>query len=57
MPKQKSYSNTDKLAVIACDIGSKLKANMSHNNDVPESTFPQWLRDEEKLCDFVDMVN
>ena len=33
------------------------QANISCDNSVPEPTIYGWLKDEEMLCDFVDMVN
>ena len=33
------------------------QANVSYENGVPESTIHVWLKNKEKLCDFVDMVN
>ena len=57
MLKHKSYSVTDKIAVIASIKCSESIANMSCNNGVLQSTVHGWLRQEEKLGDFVDMVN
>ena len=34
-----------------------LKANVSHDNGVPQSTIPGWLKEEQKLCYFVDTVD
>ena len=33
------------------------EANMSHDNDVPDSTICRWLKNEDKLHDFVDTVD
>ena len=52
MPKYKSHSITDKLAVIASIKYSESKA---HDNGLQESTICGWLRGEEKLHDFVHM--
>ena len=56
MLKHKSYSVIDKLAVIASIKCSESQANMSSDNGVPESTIHRWLRDEYKLCDFIDWM-
>ena len=36
---------------------SESQANLSRDNGVPESTIHGWLRDEEKSCDFEDVVD
>ena len=36
---------------------SESQASMSCDNGVPESTIHVWLKDEEKLHDFLYMVN
>ena len=48
---------TTKLAVIASIKNGQSQASISHDNSVLESTICGWLRYEEKLCDFVDIVN
>ena len=57
MLKGKPYSITDKLGVNVCIKCSESQARLSHDNGVPESTIHGWLGDEEKLCDFVHMVD
>ena len=56
MLKWIAYSVTDKLAVIASVKSGESQANVFHVNGVPESTIHGWLKDEENLCDFIDMV-
>ena len=56
MPKRKSYSVTDKLAVIASIKRAASQGDVSCDDDVPESTIRGWLRDKEKLCDFVEAI-
>ena len=55
--KQKLYSVTDKLAVIASINHGEGQAYVSHNKGVTKSTICGSLRDEEKLNDFVYMIN
>ena len=43
--------------MIASITHGESQAIMSHNNGVPESTICGWLRDKEKLHDFIDVVN
>ena len=57
MPKWILYSITDKLAVIASIKWSESLAQVFQDNGVPESTIHGWLKDEEKLHDFVDTVD
>ena len=58
IPKQKSYSITDILAVIASIKWSdETEANLSHDNVVPESTISRWLTDKERLCEFIHIVD
>ena len=57
MPKCKSYSITVKFAVIASIKHGELQANMSCDNAVSKSAIHGWVRDKEKLCDFVDTVD
>ena len=57
MSKWNSYSITDKLAVIASFKHGESQASVSCDNGVPEWTIHGWLRDDEKLCDFVHAVD
>ena len=57
MSKWKSYPSTDKLAVIASIKHRESQTNMSHENGMPELTICWWLKDKEKLHDFIDKVD
>ena len=57
MPKRKSYSVREKLVVVARVQNGESQANVSSNNGVPQSNIHVWLKDEQKLCDFVDTVD
>ena len=57
MPKWKSYSVREKLVVVARVQNGESQANVSHDNGVPQSTIRGWLKDEQKLHDFVDTVD
>ena len=49
MPKQNSYSVTDKIAVTPSIKYCESQAIMSCDNGVPDSTVHEWLRDKEIL--------
>ena len=57
MLKGKLYSITDTLAVTTSISRGESQANKSHHNGVPGSTIHSWVRDQEKLHDFVVMVD
>ena len=53
MPKRKSYSVREKLVVVARVQNGESQANVSRDNGVPQSNIRSWLKDEQKLRDFV----
>ncbi len=56
MPERKSYTVREKLVVDARVQNDESEANVSPDNDVPQSTTRWWLKDEQKLRDSVDTV-
>ena len=57
MPKHKCYSVRDELAVVTNVKGGVSQASVSRDNGIPESTIRGWIKDEQKLRDFVDSVD
>ena len=57
MPKRKAYSVEQKLEAIARVRKGESQAVVSRDNGVPESTLRGWLKDEEKLKDFVHTLD
>ena len=57
MPKRKAYSVHTKLEAIARVHKGETKAKIARDNGVPESTFRGWIKEENKLRDFVAEID